>query len=351
MTANDDTGHGGPRAALLDAVLEASVVGSFSRLGYDVRSRLAHWQDLPNQGGRVVVVTGASSGIGRAAAVGLARLGASVWLVGRDRARTAEAADEARAAAADAGLDEVVEIEPVVLDVTDAAGVDEFVARFGARHDALHGLVHSAGALSADYRRTPDGTELTVATGVLAPFRLTWLLAPALRAAGDATIVTVSSGGMYTQRFDLGRLLMGPDGYRGAVAYARAKRAQVVLSHEWARRWGADGVASYAMHPGWVDTPGLHRGLPSFTRLGPLLRHPAQGADTAVWLVAGAARRPGARCARQLEGFFLDRRRRGEHHLPWTRTGASPAEEGAALWAWCASATGVGGGGPGGGAA
>ena len=165
---------------------------------------------------------------------------------------------------------------------------------------------------------------------------------PALRAAGDATIVTVSSGGMYTQRFDLDHLVVGPDGYRGTTAYARAKRAQVVLSHEWARRWGGDGVASYAMHPGWVDTPGLHSGLPGFTRLGPLLRDPAQGADTAVWLAAGGAREPGDGGAPRLEGFFLDRRPRSEYHVPWTRTGVGSAEEGARLWAWCAAATGVG---------
>ena len=109
-----------------------------------------------------------------------------------------------------------------------------------------------------------------MATAVLAPFRLTWLLSPLLRRAGDANIVTLSSGGMYTQSFDLARLEMPPGEYRGTTAYARAKRAQVVLSHEWARRWGGDGVASYAAHPGWVDTPGLASGLPSFAKLGPV---------------------------------------------------------------------------------
>lgn len=337
--------HAGPLADVVDAVLEASVVGSFSRLGYDARSRLAHWRDVPDQRGRVLVVTGASSGIGRAAAVGLARSGASLWLIGRDPVRTAEVADEARAAAR-TGVGDGAEIEPVVLDVTDAAAGEAFVTRFMARHDTLHGLVHSAGALYSDYRHTPDGTELTVATAVLAPFRLTWLLAPVLRSAGDATIVTVSSGGMYTQRFDLDQLTVGPEGYRGTTAYARSKRAQVVLSHEWSHRWGADGVASYAMHPGWVDTPGLHSGLPGFTRLGPLLRDPAQGADTAVWLAAGGARHPGAGGTAQLEGFFLDRRRRSEYHLPWTRSSVGLAVEGARLWEWCADATGVGTDGP-----
>ena len=87
-----------------------------------------------------------------------------------------------------------------------------------------------------------------------------------------------------------------PAGYRGAVAYARAKRAQVVLSHEWARRWASEGLASYAVHPGWVATPGLATGLPTFAKLGPLLRTPAQGADTIAWLAADEPRRtPGRR--------------------------------------------------------
>ena len=93
---------------------------------------------------------------------------------------------------------------------------------------------------------------------------------------------------MYTQRFDLDRLEMGPSDYDGVVAYARAKRAQVVLADAWAHRFAAAGVASFAMHPGWVDTPGLEAGLPRFrSAVAALLRTPAQGADTVVWLAAG----------------------------------------------------------------
>jgi NAD(P)-dependent dehydrogenase (short-subunit alcohol dehydrogenase family) len=144
---------------------------------------------------------------------------------------------------------------------------------------------------------------------------------------------------MYTERFDLGRLEMAPESYWGTTAYARVKRAQVVLSHEWARRWGADGVASYASHPGWVDTPGLASGLPSFAKLGPLLRTPAEGADTVVWLAAGEARRADP-AAPLTEGFFHDRHQRGEHHLPWTPRATSPTD-GRRLWEWCESRTGT----------
>ena len=318
---------------LVDAALEATIVGSFSRAGYAARSRLEHWEAPGTLAGRVAIVTGASSGIGREAALELARLGATVWMVGRDTRRTEDAAHQARAFGAGAV------VEPVVLDVTDPQAVRSFAARVTAAHERLDVLVHAAGALYPTYRSASDGSELTVATAVLAPFQLTWLLGPLLRRSGQANIVTVSSGGMYTQRFDLDCLEMPPEHYRGTTAYARAKRAQVVLSHEWARRWGPDGVASYASHPGWVDTPGLASGLPGFARLGPLLRSPAQGADTVVWLAAGEARREHASTPSN-EGFFHDRHRRGEHHLPWTARGRT-GSEGRELWDWCASRTGA----------
>ena len=149
-------------------------------------------------------------------------------------------------------------------------------------------LVHNAGAMFASRHESPDGTEMTVATHVLAPFRLTRMLHPELQHAGRAVIVAVSSGGMYLERFDLSRLEMPRAGYRGAVAYARAKRAQVVLAHEWARRWGSEGIAAHTVRPGWVDTPGLAEGLPGLARLRPILRTPAEGADTIVWVVAKA---------------------------------------------------------------
>ncbi len=228
---------------LVDAALEASIVGSFSRAGYAARSRLEHWEAPGTLAGRVAIVTGASSGIGREAALELARLGATVWMVGRDTRRTEDAAHQARALGAGAV------VEPVVLDVTDPQAVRSFAARVTAAHERLDVLVHAAGALYPTYRSAPDGAELTVATAVLAPFQLTWLLGPLLRRSGQANIVTVSSGGMYTQRFDLDCLEMPPDQFQGTTAYARAKRAQVVLSHEWARRWGPDGVASYASAP------------------------------------------------------------------------------------------------------
>jgi len=179
--------------------------------------------------------------------------------------------------------------------------------------------------------------ETTVATQVLGPHVLTATLAPSL-GRGLGSIVVVSSGGMYSQRFDLDRLEMGPVGYDGVAAYARSKRAQVLLAEAWAVRLGAGGVSSYSMHPGWVDTPGLRAGLPRFYKLWrPLLRTPEEGADTAVWLAAGgAAAREGQWRA---SGFYHDRRPRPTQRFPV----AHPSRPGdpEALVKWCTERTGT----------
>jgi len=322
-------GARGLLATAIDGVLEATVVASFSRVGFVLRSRVEEWSAPPRLDGKVIAVTGASSGIGRAVALGLARLGAGLVLVGRDEERLAVTQ---RSATETPGAGGVV---TAPLDLVDPDAVGFFAEQMTSSEDRLDGLVHCAGALFRDYRTAPDGTELTLATHVVAPFRLSSLLFPLLRRAPSPVIVTVSSGGMYTQRFDLDHLELTGRDYRGATAYARAKRAQVVLAHEWARRWGPDGIASYAMHPGWVDTPGLATGLPSFGRLGPLLRTPLQGADTAVWLAAGGPRRQTSPSERA-GGIWLDRHGRSAYYLPTTyRRPDDRRRDGEALWEWC----------------
>ena len=326
-------------AKAADTLLEVSVVGSFSRVGYLVRRHFEAWERPHRLDGQTVIVTGASSGIGQAAAIELASLGATVWLVGRNTERLRAAGEEA----ARTGSGGQIHTAPV--DLLDASAVTRFTDRVAATCDELHGLIHNAGALFPDYGVADDGSgivsERTVATHVLAPFRLTWQLAPLLVRPRRSVLVTVTSGGMYTQRFDADHIEDGPEGYRGAVAYARAKRAQVVLSREWARRWGGEGVASYAVHPGWVDTPGLVSGLPTFAKLGPVLRTPAQGADTVVWLAADEPRRRIA--SEPIRGLWHDRHERGEHYLPTTRrTSSQDEEDGSALWNWCVSRTGLG---------
>ena len=151
---------------------------------------------------------------------------------------------------------------------------------------------------------TGEGNELTLATHVLSPFLLTRALRPLLEAAAPSRVIVVASGGMYSEPLDVDALDPEPAAYDGTKAYARCKRAQVVLAEEWTRHLLDTGITVNAMHPGWADTPGLRTALPGFSRVvGPLLRTPEEGADTIVWLAA-------APDAADLSGlFFLDRRR------------------------------------------
>jgi NAD(P)-dependent dehydrogenase (short-subunit alcohol dehydrogenase family) len=137
---------------------------------------------------------------------------------------------------------------------------------------------------------------------------------------------------MYTEPLDVDALDPEPATYDGTKTYARCKRAQVVLAEEWTRELLDTGITVNAMHPGWADTPGLRTALPSFTRVGPLLRTPAEGADTILWLAA-------AQDAAHLSGlFFLDRRPRAKHRLSRTRR-PDEAREAARLWQLCTERT------------
>lgn len=203
------------------------------------------------------------------------------------------------------------------VDVTDDAAVVRLGAEMsGERIDVL---INNAGGLFNHYGQTAEGIERTMATDLISPYLLTRLLLPTLKAAGSARIVNVASGGMYTQAMRADMLDVNSADYDGPTTYARAKRGLVMLAGHWARELAPWGITVHAMHPGWVDTPGLKRSLPAFHRqLAPLLRSPGQGADTIVWLAAA----PDA--ARASGHFWLDRKIRATHVFPRTRS--TPAE-------------------------
>jgi dehydrogenase/reductase SDR family protein 12 len=314
-------------ADLVDSALELGIAPSFTRVGSTVRARLDHWTPLADYDltGRVVVITGATSGLGFAAARTLAAAGASVEIVGRDPDKTRAAFVRLRDAGAPGGVDFLV------ADLADLSAVRAAGEQLAERHHAIHALVHNAGALDKTYARSPQGIERTVASQVVGPFLLTELLGPQLRVARPGRVIWVASGGMYSQPLRVDALESGPDDYDGTKAYARAKRAQVTLSAMWAERLQDDGVVVHSMHPGWADTPGVQRSLPTFRRIvGPLLRTPDEGADTMVWLVMDDGE-PVATTGK----FWLDRRPRSIHRLASTRRADTPAERGR-LWDWCA---------------
>lgn len=315
-------------ADIADQCLEVPIAPSFSRVGPAVRSRLEHWRSEYDLDGRVVVITGATSGLGLTTARSLLAAGAAVEMVVRNPTKAAAVCTElALGAPGRVGF--------VVADMGDLVSVRAAAAELSARHPQIDVLIHNAGALDSTYERSPQGTEQTAASQVVGPFLLTGLLLESLRAADAARVLWVSSGGMYSQPLSVDRLEMTPDDYDGATAYSRAKRAQVTLAEMWAQRLAADGISVHAMHPGWADTPGVARSLPTFRRImGPLLRTPEQGADTLIWL---AAAEPEVSVANG--SFWLDRRRRPIHRLKKTRTADTSAER-AALWQWCETRSG-----------
>jgi dehydrogenase/reductase SDR family protein 12 len=311
--------------SMLDTLLDRTIVGGYSSIGYTVRSR--SWSDdaLPSMSGKTVLVTGATSGLGLAACEGFARLGADVILGARDpergeraRARVAEHADGG-------------ETRLELCDLAQLSSVRELAERMNATAGRLDVLVHNAGVMPDERTVTDDGIELTFAVDVVAPFLLTQLLVPKLADAtgtgGPSRVVTVSSGGMYAQKLASDDLQYTQGDFNGTTAYARAKRAEVVLNELWAERLRGQGVVCHSMHPGWADTPGVSSSLPGFYKLTKrLLRTPAQGVDTVVWL--GAADEP----AHSTGGFWHDRRRRPTSLVPWTRESAADRE---ALWREC----------------
>ena len=132
---------------------------------------------------------------------------------------------------------------------------------------------------------------------------------------------------MYTARLDADDPQLERRSYDGPRFYAHAKRAQVALNRVWSEHFPADRIAFHAMHPGWVDTPGLRSSLPRFRRLmRPLLRDARQGADTIVWLGTEPALEP------PTGGFWQDREPRPEHRLRWAR---ETAEERERVWKEC----------------
>lgn len=324
--------------ALLDNLFERTIVPSFSSIGARVRKRMFRWPELEsyNLQGQVVIITGGTSGIGRHAALLFAQLGATLVIVGRNEEKTHLLVEELKTTTGNES------IYAVIGDLGRQEDVHQIASKIANQFPVIHTLAHNAGALFNTRQRTANGTDLGVELMVSTPFLLTGLLLPQLIAASTANsesrparVLTMSSGGMYTEALTVSELEMSDKGYQGAQQYARAKRAQVVLNEMWAEKIPASSIVFHSLHPGWVKTPGITEALPGFSKvLSPLglLRTPREGADTLVWLSADDE-------AKSSSGkFWHDRAIRAIDMSNKTRQADTTARR-ARLWQWCETKT------------
>lgn len=297
-----------PVTGLIDGVMDRALVLGYTRIGSGLRRRW--WPDDPAPDamvGKRVLVTGATAGIGLEMARSFAALGAAVHVLGRNAVKVRRCVAEIQKDFPGA------EVVGEVCDVSDLQAVADWTTDFARRVPALDGLVHNAGLMPKDRRVTKQGHEVQLATHILGPHLMTERLLPLLRAARGASVVFVSSGGMYSTPLVIDDLESNHD-YNGVRTYARTKRMQVVLADAWAHRLARTDVKVESMHPGWVDTPGVAEYLPRFRVITrPLLRDLADGADTVVWLVAT---RPQSR-----PGHFWHDRAQRPTTFGWQRPG------------------------------
>ena len=288
----------------------------FTRHGYVTGQR--EWLPMSERlEGRHVLLTGANSGIGLAAAIDLASAGADLTLVVRSQKK----ADETAATIfAETGRSD---ISFELADLSLMSDTDALISRLIDTNRKIDVLINNAGALFNEHSYTSEGLEQSYALLLLSPWRLAEGLKPLLEAAQSssdeitegrsckkARVVNVVSGGMYAERLNLKRLNISADGYRGARAYAQCKRALSVMTEIWASRWENDNIVVNAMHPGWSDTPGVQKSLPLFRKITRLvLRSHKEGADTIVWMAQ-------SRQASLSSGkLFLDREPRSTYLL------------------------------------
>jgi dehydrogenase/reductase SDR family protein 12 len=282
-------------------------IAGFTNLGFLAHSRTFD-EDLPRMDGKTVLITGATGGLGLAAARRLSGLGARLIVVGRTQSRLDEALGSLSPGSMAMGA-----------DLSLLSEVNRLAVELISRAEPIDVLVNNVGVLLPDREVTTEGLERTLATNLAGHFALTNRLAPLLVSSAPSRVVNVSSGGMYAQKIEPEDIQFENGDYRGTIAYARTKRGQVILTEMWAERFRDTGVVVHAMHPGWARTTGVERSLPTFNRLmAPLLRSPTQGADTIVWLAASKE------AAGSSGRFWFDRRVVPTHLSPTTR--ATPPE-------------------------
>jgi NAD(P)-dependent dehydrogenase (short-subunit alcohol dehydrogenase family) len=261
-------------------------------------------QEWTGVAGKRVIITGATRGIGLAAACELARRGARLSIVARSQSRASAAVSRITAAGGTA-----TEVQVLDADLSSQASVRTLAAEILAGHPRIDVLINNAGAIYGSRQLTVDGLELTWAVNHLAPFLLTNLLLERIRASAPARIITTSSGAHHGAQIPFGDL-NAERGYRGRgfTRYGETKLANILFTVELARRLEGTGVTANCFHPGFVAS-GFNRNNGGFMAFGmslarPFARSPEKGADTLVWLADSAE------ASAESGGYFANRGRR-----------------------------------------
>ncbi|HUI27013.1 MAG TPA: SDR family oxidoreductase [Candidatus Kryptonia bacterium] len=249
----------------------------------ELNARRETTNQKPNLAGKTCLITGATSGIGRATAVALAGMGAELVLVARDRARGADTCSEIRRATGNQ------RVELMLADLSSQQSIRTLAAEYLATNRPLHRLLNNAGIVNLTRAVTVDGIESVFAVNHLAYFLLTNLLLDRLKQSAPARIVNVASdahrfGGM---NFDD---LQGERRYRTMRIYGQSKMANILFTYELARRLEGSGVTVNCLHPGAVGT-GLGKNNGAWAKvligmLRPFFRTPEQGAATSIYLAS-----------------------------------------------------------------
>ena len=293
--------------ALRGAIFFSWFLPSFTNLGYKVRNLTWQKQAFSFKG-QTWLITGASTGIGRRLAKTAANAGAHVHVVARSSDKLQRLADEIQPQSGT--------IIPHCYDLSLVGEVQKLTDKLAAHDVNINVLVNNVGLMLDKYTETVEGFETGFATNLLGHYRLTEALVTSDSLLHGATIINMSSGGMYNVPLDIAEL-QNKSHYDGTLAYAYHKRAQVALNTYWRRRH-VDRFKSYVMHPGWVSTPGVETAMPEFHRaIGSLLRNVDAGADTALWL---AQEQP---LQTNDDGIWFDRALRSGYFFSDTRKGAT----------------------------
>jgi NAD(P)-dependent dehydrogenase (short-subunit alcohol dehydrogenase family) len=235
--------------------------------------------------GKVCIVTGANSGIGKATALGVAQMGATVVMVCRDQVKGEEAQNEIK----EKSENDAVHL--LLADLASQASIRQLAENIEQHDQHLHVLINNAGGVNLSRRETTDGLEMTFAVNYLTPFLLTNLLLEKLIASAPSRIVNVSSESHQSGYIKMDDLQL-EKGYRIMRAYGQSKLALVLFTYELARRLQGTGVTANCLHPGFVATNIGQNGVGfvgrSITKLifSILGISPEEGAKTSIYLAS-----------------------------------------------------------------